>query len=236
MLWAARLLKVLAQVRWLWLSCEETTVIVMHFTITTTSHYKHAAGDAAVCMLRRSLQRCKKWLRYLASYRCCHSTVLHAQYWNLITILLLLLSDMQEPAALREMAEVPGLIPLLPEVLSRRTQQQQQQQQQQRHRRQTWQQQQQQHDEDDDTAAAAAAALPTGQRDTASPQVVPGVTSSMSSSSVNGGVNLASMDVEVQREAAAPGGELSSEDEELEKAQAQLAWLVAALASSRMTR
>ncbi|WIA40542.1 hypothetical protein OEZ86_013887 [Tetradesmus obliquus] len=113
----------------------------------------------------------------------------------------------QEHSALREVAEVPGLIALLPEVLGRRPLRQQQQQQQ---------------DELPPTAAGSTAS---------SPHIVPGVTTS-SSSSVNGGVNMASMDVEVQGEVASA----AAADADLEKAQAQLAWVVAALAANRLTR
>jgi hypothetical protein len=49
---------------------------------------------------------------------------------------------------------------------------------------------------------------------------------------MNGGVNMASMDVEVQGEAVGA----AAADADLEKAQAQLAWVVAALASNRLTR
>ncbi|WIA20255.1 hypothetical protein OEZ85_006090 [Tetradesmus obliquus] len=115
----------------------------------------------------------------------------------------------QEHSALREVAEVPGLIALLPEVLGRRPLRQQQQQQ-------------QQQDELPPTAAGSTAS---------SPHIVPGVTTS-SSSSVNGGVNMASMDVEVQGEVASA----AAADADLEKAQAQLAWVVAALAANRLTR
>jgi hypothetical protein len=107
------------------------------------------------------------------------------------------------------MADVPGLIPLLPEVLSRRPLQQQQQ------------------PHPGNTAAAAS------RPSVYSPQVVPAVTTSSSSSGgMNGSVNMASLDVEVQGEVAGA----AVEDADLEKAQAQLAWVVAALASSTLTR
>jgi hypothetical protein len=194
-LWAARLLKVLVQVVFCQKASYYLSVEQLIAQAVEIVEQRCITRVRCSCCLHASSNRCGK---HVDAYGNAIPT------WPSVSL--------QEHTSLREMAEVPGLIPLLPEVLSRRPQQQQQ------------------HQHSDNANAAASRPNPS------SPQVVPAVTtassSTSSSSGVAGGVNMASMDVEVQGEAAGA----AAEDADLEKAQAQLAWVVAGLASNRLTR